>query len=179
MEYYNYIKALHIIFVVNWFAGLFYMPRLFIYSREASEKSEPERSILIHQLLVMQRRLWYIITWPSAIITFCLAMLLLTLQPGFLTQSWMQIKLAFVLGLYAYHFSLHFIFKLQHHEIFRYTSTQLRIWNEAATVFLFAVVFLVVVRTSLSWLSGIAGLIVLVVILMLGIKLYKIIREKK
>lgn len=178
MEYYNYIKALHIIFVVNWFAGLFYMPRLFIYSREASEKDEPEKSILVRQLLLMQRRLWYIITWPSAIITLCLAVLLLILQPGLLIQSWMQIKLAFVLGLYVYHFSLQYIFKLQQKEIFNYTSAQLRIWNEVATVFLFAIVFLVIVRTNLGWLSGIAGLIVLVVILMLGIKLYKIIREK-
>ncbi|MFN8236733.1 MAG: CopD family protein [Chitinophagales bacterium] len=178
MEYYSYIKALHIIFVVNWFAGLFYMPRLFIYSREASEKDDPEKSILIRQLLLMQRRLWYIITWPAAIITLCLALLLLTLQPGFLSQGWMQIKLVFVLGLYAYHFSLHFIFRLQQHEIFNYTSKQLRIWNEVATVFLFAVVFLVVVRTNMSWVTGIIGLILLVVVLMLGIKLYNTIRKK-
>lgn len=170
---YSYIKALHIIFVVNWFAGLFYMPRLFIYAREAVDKPEPEKSILIAQLQLMQRKLWYIITWPSAIITLILAILLLVQMPGFLKMGWMHIKLAFVFGLYLYHFSLHYIFSQQQKGVFTYTSTQLRIWNEVATVFLFAVVFLVVVRTNLSWATGIIGLLVLVILLMLGIKLYK------
>ena len=74
---YNYIKALHIIFVVNWFAGLFYMPRLFIYTAEANDKMEPEKSILIAQFKIMQRKLWYIITWPAAIITLIFGVLLL------------------------------------------------------------------------------------------------------
>jgi len=66
---YSYIKALHIIFVVTWFAGLFYIVRLFIYFAEAQEKPEPERSILQNQFRIMQKRLWYGITWPSAILT--------------------------------------------------------------------------------------------------------------
>lgn len=174
---YNYLKALHIIFVVNWFAGLFYMPRLFIYAAEASEKPEPDKSILVRQLQLMQRKLWYIITWPSAIITLCLAVWLLIQQPVFLQQGWMQIKLVFVFGLYLYHFSLHYIFKFQQKDIFMQTSTQLRIWNEVATIFLFAIVFLVVVRTNLSFLTGFIGLAVLIVLLMLGIKLYKLLRK--
>jgi putative membrane protein len=86
---YNYIKALHIIFVVNWFAGLFYMPRLFIYATEANEKPEPDKSILVKQLQLMQRKLWYIITWPSAVITLCLAVWLLVRQPVFFT-TWLD-----------------------------------------------------------------------------------------
>ena len=92
---YTYIKALHIIFIVNWFAGLFYMPRLFIYATEANEKPEPDKSILIHQFQIMQRKLWYIITWPACIITLILGTILL-LQSGFLAQGWMHIKLLFV-----------------------------------------------------------------------------------
>ncbi len=174
---YPYLKALHIIFVVNWFAGLFYLPRLFIYAREAQDKPEPERSILIRQLQVMQHKLWYIITWPSAVITLIFGVWLLV-QTGFIAQPWMHIKLAFVVALYIYHYTLHIIFLQQQKGIFKYTSTQLRIWNEVATVLLFAIVFLVVVKTSLSWLTGLAGLFVLVVLLMSGIKLYQHIREK-
>ncbi len=174
---YLYIKALHIIFVVNWFAGLFYMPRLFIYATEANEKPEPEKSILINQFNIMQRRLWYVITWPSCIITMGFGIWLL-IKSGFLVVGWMHIKLAFVFLLVCYHFSLHYIFKQQQKNIFTFTSTPLRIWNEVATIFLFAIVFLVVVKSNLSFLVGIGGLAVLVVLLMLGIRLYKLIRKR-
>lgn len=173
---YNYIKALHIIFVVNWFAGLFYMPRLFIYATEANEKPEPDKSILINQFKIMQRKLWYIITWPSCVITIALGITLL-IKSGFLSQGWMHIKLTFVFLLICYHFSLHYIFKQQQENKFSFTSTQLRIWNEVATIFLFAIVFLVVVKTNLSFLTGLIGLAVLVILLMLGIKLYKLLRK--
>lgn len=174
---YNYIKALHIIFVVNWFAGLFYMPRLFIYATEANEKPEPEKSILINQFKIMQRKLWYIITWPACVITMVLGITLLV-KSGFLSQGWMHIKLTFVLLLLFYHFSLHYIFKQQQANTFSFTSTQLRIWNEVATIFLFAIVFLAVVKTNLSFLTGFIGLAILVILLMLGIKLYKLIRKE-
>lgn len=173
---YSYIKALHIIFVVNWFAGLFYMPRLFIYATEANAKPEPEKSILIEQFKIMQRKLWYIITWPSCIITMGFGIWLL-IQSGFLSQSWMHIKLTFVFFLVCYHFSLHYIFKQQQDGIFSFTSTQLRIWNEVATIFLFAIVFLVVVKTNLSFLTGLIGLAILVILLLLGIRLYKLFRQ--
>ena len=175
---YNYIKALHIIFVVNWFAGLFYMPRLFIYATEANDKTEPDKTILINQFKIMQRKLWYIITWPACIITVILGTTLIIKTPGFLQQGWMHIKLTFVLLLLAYHFSLHIIFKQQQQNNFRYTSTQLRIWNEVATIFLFAIVFLVVVKKSLSFITGFIGLAILVILLMLGIKLYKLLRKE-
>lgn len=174
---YLYIKALHIIFVVNWFAGLFYMPRLFIYATEANEKPEPEKSILINQFKIMQRKLWYIITWPACIITMALGITLL-IKSGFLSLSWMHIKLAFVFFLVCYHFSLHYIFKQQQANKFSFTSMQLRIWNEVATIFLFAIVFLVVVKTNLSFLFGIGGLAALVILLLLGIRLYKLLRKQ-
>ncbi|MEZ5025778.1 MAG: CopD family protein [Chitinophagales bacterium] len=174
---YNYIKALHIIFVVNWFAGLFYMPRLFIYTTEANEKPEPERSILIRQFQIMQRKLWHIITWPSCIITLILGTILL-LQSGFLTQAWMHVKLTFVFFLLLYHLSLHSIYKQQQQQLFRYTSTQLRIWNEVATILLFAIVFLVAIKDELSFLTGFISLIVLVILLMLGIRVYKLLRKE-
>ena len=90
---YNYIKALHIIFIITWFAGLFYIPRLFIYHIEAQTKEASAAQILITQFRLMERRLWYIITWPSAILAIIFAILMLLLMPSWLTQSWMQLKL--------------------------------------------------------------------------------------
>lgn len=178
-EYYNYIKSLHLIFVVTWFAGLFYIPRLFIYHIEASHKSSPEREILISQLQVMTKRLWNIITWPSAILCTIFALWMLHLNSGLIYQSWMQVKLGFVVVLFAYHIKNHLIYKeLQRNEI-KYTSNYMRIWNEGATLILFAVIFLVILKSALNWIFGVVGIVVLGILLMLGIKLYKRIREKR
>ena len=99
-----YIKALHIIFVVTWFAGLFYIIRLFIYHVEAENKLEPAKSILQTQYKLMSKRLWYIITWPSAILASVFAFWMLYESPYYLTEPWMHVKLAFVLALYFYHY---------------------------------------------------------------------------
>ncbi len=178
MEYYLYIKSLHLIFIVTWFAGLFYIPRLFIYQIEASEKEEPEKSILSKQLALMSKRLWYIITWPSMILTSIFAFTMLYLNPGLLQMPWMQIKLCFVVLLFAYHFKNNQIFKqLQRGEV-KYTSRFMRIWNEGATLILFAVIFLAITKSAVNWLYGLFGLLALAVLLMMGIRLYKRIRKK-
>lgn len=174
---YLYIKALHIVFVVTWFSGLFYIVRLFIYNTEAGEKTEVEKNILRGQFNIMIRRLWFGITWPSAVITVALGLytwnLLGTAYP------WLMIKLAFVAGLLLYHLSLHVIYKQQMRGVFRYSSMQLRIWNEVATVFLVAIVMLVVVKQEISVVWGLAGLIILMIVLMSAIRIYKAIRNKK
>jgi len=176
-EYYNYIKSLHLIFVVTWFAGLFYIPRLFIYHIEATDKPSPDKEILSDQLKLMTKRLWYIITWPSAVLCTIFAFWLLFLIPGWLEQPWMHIKLLFVL-LIVYHLKTHMIYlQLQRDEI-KYTSNFMRIWNEGATVILFAVTFLVILKGTFNWIFGVLGLIVLGILLMLGIRLYKRIRDK-
>ena len=91
-----YLKAVHIIFIVTWFAGLFYMPRLFVYIIESHAKSEPEKSILLRQLNLMASRLWYGITWPSAIITLGMGTSLLINQPEWLSIGFMHMKLTLV-----------------------------------------------------------------------------------
>jgi putative membrane protein len=175
MSYY-YIKALHIIFIVTWFAGMFYIVRLFIYNTEAAEKSEPEREILNAQFNIMIRRLWLGITWPSAILTLILGPWLWILMG--VTPHWLAVKIIFVLLLYVYHFSLHIIYKEQRRGIFRFSSQQLRIWNELATLFLFAIVFLATVKQGISVVYGIAGIVSLAIVLMLAIRIYKKIRMK-
>src|SRR6185369_169346 len=122
---YNYIKALHIIFIVTWFSGLFYIVRLFIYNTEAGEKNEVERNVLRGQFTIMIKRLWLGITWPSAIITLILGPTILYIMYGSYIDTWMWVKLCFVLCLYIYHFSIHKIYKEQMKGIFRYTSNQL------------------------------------------------------
>lgn len=174
-----YIKALHIIFVVTWFAGMFYIVRLFIYQREAQDKDEPERGILTRQLAIMSKRLWFGITWPSAVLTLIFGPLCWYLfWPGF-HHDWLNVKLGFVLGLYAYFFSLHAIFRQQAGGIYKWSSQKLRIWNEVATIFLIAIVMLATVKDGMSWLWGILGLIAFVVVLMSAIKIYKMVRGAK
>lgn len=177
-DYYNYIKSLHLIFVVTWFAGLFYVPRLFINHIEATLRPSPEKEILTAELKLMTKRLWYIITWPSAILCTIFAIWLLILMPGYLQQPWMQVKLGFVLLLILYHLKNHQIFKQLQRDEIKYTSNFMRIWNEGATIILFAVVFLVILKSAINWVFGVVGIVVLGVLLMLGIKLYKKIRDR-
>lgn len=178
MEYYNYIKSLHLIFVVTWFAGLFYIPRLFVYQIEAFHKPSPDKEILGKQLKLMAKRLWNIITWPSAILATVFAIWLLILVPGWLQQGWMHVKLAFVALLFLYHFKTHFYYKQLQNDNVKMTSNFMRLWNEGATFILFAVVFLVVLKNAINWIFGVIGIFVLGVLLMLGFKLYKRIRER-
>ena len=173
---YLYVKALHIIFVVTWFSGLFYIVRLLIYNAEANEKQEPERSILLAQLNLMTHRLWYGITWPSAILTLIFGTWMYIMYAAL--PTWLIIKLCFVLCLYAYHFTLHIIFKQQMAGIYKYTSQQLRVWNEVATIFLVAIVMLVVVKNSMSFVWALVGLFLFIVILMSAIRIYKQLRSK-
>ncbi|HXR83445.1 MAG TPA: CopD family protein [Hanamia sp.] len=173
---YFYIKALHIIFVVTWFSGLFYIVRLFVYSAEANEKNEPERSILLRQFGIMQKRLWYGITWPSAILTLVFGTWIGILYGSL--PAWLLTKLCFVAGLFAYHVFLHSIFRQQQKENFRWSSQQLRMWNEVATIFLVAIVMLAVVKQLLSAAWGIAILILFVAVLFLAIKVYKRLRKR-
>lgn len=176
---YLYVKALHIIFVVTWFAGLFYIPRLFIYYIEAQHKPKIERDILTPQLLLMTKRLWYIITWPSAIITLLLGLWMLVLNPVLISLGWMHIKLLFVVILWLYHIKNHQLYLQMKKNTLTWSSSKMRLWNEVATIVLFAVVFLAVLKNSIGWVFGIIGLIALAVLLMIGIKAYKNYRLKK
>jgi len=175
---YQYIKALHIIFIVTWFAGMFYIPRLFIYNTEANDKPAEVKAALQEQFRIMMKRLWYGITWPSAILTLIFGPWMWYLYTGFNgLPDWLFVKLLFVLGLYAYQITLHQLLHQQVKGIFRYSSQQLRIWNEVATIFLVAIVMLATVKDSMSWAWGLIGLVALIVLLMSAIRIYKILRK--
>ena len=172
------ILSLHIIFIVTWFSGLFYIVRLFVYQVEAREKTEVERSILEPQYKIMAKRLWYGITWPSFILTLTFGPWLLYLQPGLLYMPYMHIKLAFVFGLVIYQLICHSMFlKLQKSQG-NYKSNFFRIWNEVATLFLVAIVFLIIMKNEMDWVYGTVGFVLFGIILMLAIKVYKKLRKK-
>ena len=175
-----YLKALHIIFVVTWFAGLFYIVRLFIYHVEAENRPENEKKILQDQYKIMESRLWYGITWPSMILTYILGFWLIYEMYGWELPAWLVLKLSFVFGLTLYHIRCGIIFYQLQHNIVKMSSIALRIWNEVATVFLFAIVFIVVVgKVSLDkWWYGLAALLLFSGLLLLAIKIYRKKREK-
>ena len=168
----RYILALHIIFVVSWFAGLFYIIRLFIYHAEARGKEEPARSILEKQYKLMEWRLWYIITWPAAVLTLVFGTWMIVYTPGYLSMPWMHVKLSMVGGLYLYQLYCHKVFRKFQNDEETWGSVKLRIWNEVATLFLFSIVFVVVLKNSVSWIFGLGSLIMLAIVMMVAIKLY-------
>lgn len=170
---YLYAKAIHIIFVVCWMAGLFYMVRLFIYHTEARDKSVEEYQILHKQFMLMESRLWWVITTPSMYLTVVAGLVMLYQAPALLQAGWMHVKLTFVLGLIIYHFISERIMMRLREEKSGWTSGRLRMWNEVATLFLFAIVFMVVLKSAVSWIFGVAGLLLLSIMLMMGIRLYK------
>jgi protoporphyrinogen IX oxidase len=179
MEYFNYFKALHIIFVVCWFAGLFYIVRLFIYQVEANQKTEVEKSILIPQYQLMQKRLWYGITWPAAILTMLFGFIMFYLQwEMYLQQVWMLVKLVFVGILFLYHLRCHQIFNQLKTNSYKGTSIRLRLFNEIATLLLFAIVFLVSLKSTGGLVWGMLWLIVLAAIIFGAVFIYKKQREK-
>lgn len=173
------IKALHIIFVVTWFAGLFYVVRLFVYQAEAKDRPENERAVLEPQFKLMAKRLWYGITWPSMILATTFGVWMLIDYPTFLKLPWMHVKLTFVLGLIIYHHICHSFFKKLQKGTDTRSGTFYRIWNEVATLFLVAIVFLVVLKQNGNWWIGTIAFILFGVLLMLAIKIYKRIRERK
>ncbi|GHE23554.1 membrane protein [Sphingobacterium griseoflavum] len=155
------------------------MPRLFIYHTEARQKSPEVYKVLHAQFVLMERRLWWVITTPSMYLMIASAVTMLYLSPGLLTQGWMHVKLAFVGLLVFYHFKSQHIMKQLAAERCSWKSSQLRLWNELATVVLFAIVFLVIFRSAVDWLYGVFGLVGLAVLLMVLIKLYKKYRKSK
>ena len=172
-----YIKALHIIFVVTWFAGLFYIVRLFIYHVEAEDQPDEARNILQSQYKVMQRRLWYGITWPSMIGALVFG-LWLAHEMSLWHDLWLHVKLALVGGLVLYHLYCGTIFNQLANDQVKHSANFLRIWNEVATLFLVTIVFLAVLKNTASLVWGLVGFLSLALILYLAIRIYKRVRER-
>ncbi len=176
----GYTKALHLIFMVSWFSGLFYMVRLFVYYAESELNHGKLASDFKKQYLLMQRRLWFIISWPSLILTilFGLITLLSRQYIYLLNEPYMHVKLGFVFLLVIYHIICHKIYLDQKNGVASYSGTLMRIWNEVATLFLVIIIFVIVLRDQLDGLYGSIGFIFFGIVLFLGIKLYKRLRQQ-
>ena len=177
--YYYYFLAVHIVFVISWMAGLFYILSLFIYHTEANEKPEPEKSILIKQFTKMEATLWKIIATPAMIISLLAGVSMLTLHPGLLQADWMHVKLGFVVGLLIYHFICQNMVKQLKNNQFKMTSFQLRLWRELATIFMIAIVFVVILKNALNWIYSLIGIMGIAMAIMIAVKLYKNYRLRK
>lgn len=169
------LKALHIVAVVAWFAGLFYIVRLFVYLRETQDRPIAERDVLQPQLRLMALRLWFGITWPAGIATVVLG---LSLLPYFWPPPlWLQLKLGMVGLLIGYHLGCHWMYRELSVGRPSVSSRTLRIWNEAATLLLVGIVFLVVLKNAMSLVWGIAGMVAFSAVLMAGIVTYRKLRR--
>ncbi|WP_068597747.1 CopD family protein [Vaginella massiliensis] len=181
MEPYNYYiyKSLHVIFVVSYFAGLFYIVRLMIYHTDAQKLPSPEKEILTKQYTFMEKRLWNIITVPAFVIMVVMGINMLYKSPGLLNAGWMQFKLGFILLLFAYHYWCWKTLREFQQNIFKYTSVRLRMMNEVATIILFAVVFAVIQKSGFErhWPWAIISFFGVGIILMMIVKLVN--RNKK
>ena len=156
-ETYLWFKSFHIIGVVVWFAGLFYLVRLFIYHVEVQTQKEEIREVFNKQYSLMEKRLANIITTPGMVLAVIMATGLLYMQPSYLSQSWMQVKLLFVLFLLIYHFYCYRIMNQLNNNQFNFSGQQLRALNELPTLLLVVVVMLVVFKnqfptSAASWL---------------------------
>ena len=171
-EAYLWFKTLHIVGVVVWFAGLFYLVRLFIYHVETNELDLPLQEPFRQQYALMERRLANIITTPGMVVAVSMAVGLLVCQPGWLHQSWMHAKLAFVAGLLAYHWLCYRLMgQLQKGEC-NWSGRQLRALNELPTLLLVLVVMLVVFKNQFPTGAATWFMVFLVIFMAASIQFY-------
>lgn len=181
MEYYQYVKSLHIIFIISWFVGLFYLPRIFVYHTDACKKPSPEKEILQAEYARIAKLLFNAIMNPAMYLALGTGfwMVYASWWSNFGLHRWLHIKLLFVIGVVIFHFVCRKLMLELRASKFRLSSLQLRLFNELATVLLFAIVFLVVIKSSLDWIWGVIGLLIFSIVILSAVRIVKIIREKK
>ena len=167
------IKAIHLIFVICWFAGLFYIGRMFIYYKEAESREINERKILQKQFLLMAERVMSIIIWPSVFLASTFGSLMIYYNPGLLDVLWMKIKLLIVFLLIIYVIFCQYILNTMKKGVLNISEGKLRLFSEGATLFLIAIVSIASLKTQVSWIYFTIIFIVISISLSLLIKIYK------
>ncbi len=172
--YFGVFKALHIVSVVSWFAGLLYVVRLFVYITEAHDRTHAESAILLPQLKLMARRLWFGITWPAGIATIVFGTgMIHFFWP---MPPWLLVKVGLVTLLCGYHLCCHWIHRRLQADEAPLSSRALRIWNEVATLLLVCIVFVVVLKDPRAMVWAMGGFAVFIGALMAGITAYRRLR---
>ncbi|MEY3868222.1 MAG: hypothetical protein RLZZ338_2113 [Cyanobacteriota bacterium] len=169
---YFWFKSFHFIGIVVWFAGLFYLVRLFVYHAEAEEQPEPAKTILKEQYQIMEKRLYNLITTPGMFVTVIMAIALVWTEPHVLQDTWLQIKLTLVSLLIGYHFYCGWLIKKLEKNESGWSGQQFRALNEVPTVLLVMIVLLAVFKQTLPVSSSISGIIAMIVVMALSIHLY-------
>jgi putative membrane protein len=178
-QFYLFFKAMHIIGFVSWFAGLFYLVRIFVYHTEADNKPESVRNEWKREFTLMQWRAYKIIATPAMMITWTFGLAMLTTNPALLTQNWIKVKLVLLFLLTGYHlYCKSIIGKLESGQK-SFSSFQFRLLNELPTLFLVTIVLLAVVRDMLNFLYLFFGILIFGVLLFIAAKAYKNHRENK
>ncbi|MFS0491098.1 protoporphyrinogen oxidase HemJ [Leadbetterella byssophila] len=178
LEYYGYFKAFHIVGFVSWFAGLFYLVRMFVYRAEVNEKPEHLREDWKKQFSIMEWRVYKMIATPAMVITWICGLSMLALNPGIFQQSWIHVKLTLLVLLVVYHFSCRRVIVMQDKDIDTRSSMFYRLFNELPTLFLVAIVLLAVMRDLLDFVKLFFGILIFGFLLYTFVKAYKRRREK-
>lgn len=173
------LKTLHIVGFVSWFAGLFYMVRIFVYHREALDQEEPDRGILSQQFDAMGKRVFKLICQPAMMFTWSCGIGMLALNPAYFEQNWIHVKLLFLILLTIYHvYCKRFVFNLEG-EKNRFEAFHFRILNEFPTVFLLIIVVLAVFRNNVNYWYLSTGVALFIGMIGWGIVAYRKKREKE
>jgi protoporphyrinogen IX oxidase len=146
---YLWFKSFHIVGLVAWFAGLFYLPRLFVYHIEANEQPENVRDILKKQYAIMEQRLMKIIMNPAMVLTLAMAAGMLYKSPALLKEPWLHVKMGLVLVIVGYHFYCQLIMKKLEAGETPLSAQQFRWFNEFPTFFLVVIVMLAIFKNDI------------------------------
>jgi protoporphyrinogen IX oxidase len=146
---YLWFKSFHIVAFTSWFAGLFYMPRLFVYHTEANEQPEAVRDILKSQYAIMEKRLMSIIMNPAMVLTLAMAAAMVHKSPALLQERWLHVKMTLVLVIVGYHFYCQRIMKQLAAGETPMTAQQFRWFNEFPTFFLVVIVMLAIFKNDI------------------------------
>ena len=179
IEYLLFFKSIHIVGAVAWFAGLFYLVRIFVYHVEALQKPNPEKDILIHQFTLMESRVYRIICVPALLITWIFGVLIIVGYVDaqgfswFKANGWMHTKLLLVILLSGYQHYCKALMKKLSKGTYVLSSMQTRLLNEVPTILLLLIVMLAVYRNTLNYLYTLVGMIIFGILLYAGTKWYK------
>lgn len=173
---YTIIKAIHIIFMVSYFAGIFYLARLFVYYKDTDDFEDTKQNILREQYAFMAKRLWNIIVIPAGIIMLTAGIVMIFLNSGLMKMAWFHLKLTFLIALLAYHiwcWKKTILMQKLRGQTFPIPNIKLRQYNEIATFILFSVVFTVILKSWAIdyWWQLLLGFFVVIILIMGTVKL--------
>ena len=178
VEAYLWFKSLHIIGVIVWFSGLFYLVRLFIYHEESRSMEDKLKIAFNNQYTLMEKRLANIITTPGMILALSMAICMVIMQPSWLSEKWLQIKISFVLGLVIYHYYCYKIMNSLQNGTSNISAKNLRLLNELPTLLLFIIVLLVIFKNNFPTSIATWSVVGLIIFMLASIQLYAKIRKK-